>query len=302
MIWYQTITAYNPHDKFEIIQCKHNISWVDKEGLVHSSPCHIIGSQESKIKDNFRTWNELITPQPNKFLEVIMPYQEITKETEIMINGEVWRLIEYDKTSVPGVIYMSFGESKLNELTDDKYQQLANADKQQIWTITAPSEIAAVIGEEIVVPFKVSKNGILQNDITQIDYICGVGLGINENGAIVASESGITELILSYKNAMAKVQVNVGMGISHEGFISGDDYIRVTRSAKYMFELGNTIFEDDLNFAIDNDKMATYTVNKNICTVQTNSKNKLGTFTLSVDYNGKKYEKEIKIISLWKEV
>lgn len=302
MIWYQTITAYNPHDKFEIIQCKHNISWVDADGIVHSSICHIIGSQESKIKDNFRTWNELITPQPNKFLEIIMPYQEIAKETEIMINGEVWRLIEYDKTSVPGVIYMSFGESKLNELTDDKYQQLANADKQQVWAITAPSEIAAAIGEEIVVPFKVSKNGILQNDITQIDYICGIGLSINENGAIVATESGITELILSYKNAMAKVQVNVGMGVSYEGFISGDDYIRVTRSAEYTFELGNTVFEDDLNFAIDNDKMATYTVNKNICIVKTNSKNKLGPFTLSVEYNGKKYEKEIKIISLWKEV
>lgn len=302
MIWYQTITAYNPHDKFEIIQCKHNISWVDADGIVHSSICHIIGSQESKIKDNFRTWNELITPQPNKFLEIIMPYQEIAKETEIMINGEVWRLIEHDKTSVPGVIYMSFGESKLNELTDDKYQQLANADKQQVWTITAPSEIATTIGEEIVVPFKVSKNGILQNDITQIDYICGIGLNINENGAIVATESGVTELMLSYKNAMAKVQVNVGMGVSYEGFISGDDYIRVTRSAEYTFELGNTVFEDDLNFAIDNDKMATYTVNKNICIIQTNSKNKLGTFTLSVEYNGKKYEKEIKIISLWKEV
>jgi len=46
-----------------------------------------------------------------------------------MVNNEVWRLIEYDKTSVRGIIYMSFGEAKLNELTDDKYSQLANADK-----------------------------------------------------------------------------------------------------------------------------------------------------------------------------
>ena len=302
MIWYQTITAYNPHDKFEIIQCKHNISWVDKEGLVHSSPCHIIGSQESKIKDNFRTWNELITPQPNKFLEVIMPYQEIEKETEIMINNEVWRLIEYDKTSVNGVIYLSFGETKLNELADDKYSQLANADKQQVWAISTPKEIAASVGEKIIVPFKISKNGVVQDSITQVEYICGAGLIMNENGEIIATEAGITELVLSYNNAIATVQVNVDMGTSYEGFISGDDYIRITRSADYKFELGDTVFTEDLNFTISTSDMATAVVNKNICTVKTNSKNKLGPFILSVEYNGAIYEKEIKIISLWKEV
>ena len=302
MIWYQTITAYNPHDKFEIIQCKHNISWVDKEGLVHSSICHIIGSQESKIKDNFRTWNELITPQPNKFLEVIMPYQEIEKETEIMVNNEVWRLIEYDKTSVKGVIYLSFGETKLNELADDKYSQLANADKQQVWAISAPKEIAASVGEKIIVPFKISKNGVIQDGIAQVDYICGAGLVMNENAEIVATEAGIAELVLSYNNAIATVQVNVDMGTSHEGFISGDDYIRITRSADYKFELGDAVFTENLNFTIDKTDMATAVVNKNICTVKTNSKNKLGSFILSVEYNGAIYEKEIKIISLWKEV
>ena len=302
MIWYQTITSYNPHNKFEIIQCKHNISWVDKEGLVHSSYCHIIGSQESKIKDNFRTWNELITPQPNKFLEVIMPYQEIEKETEIMVNNEVWRLIEYDKTSVNGVIYLSFGETKLNELADDKYSQLANADKQQVWAISAPKELAVSVGEKIIVPFKISKNGVIQESITQVEYICGTGLVMNENAEIIATEAGITELVLSYNNAIATVQVNVDMGTSYEGFISGDDYIRITRSADYKFELGDTVFTENLNFTIDKTDMATAVVNKNICTVKTNSKNKLGSFILSVEYNGAIYEKEIKIISLWKEV
>lgn len=122
-----------------------------------------------------------------------------------MVNNEVWRLIEYDKTSVKGVIYLSFGETKLNELADDKYSQLANADKQQVWTISAPKEIAVSVGEKIVVPFKVSKNGVIQEDITQVKYICGAGLIMNENAEIIATEAGITELVLSYNNAIATI-------------------------------------------------------------------------------------------------
>ena len=74
LIWYKTISSYQPYDKFEIIKCNHEINWIDEDGNICSSLCHIIGSQESKIKENFRLWNELITPQPNKFIEIIMPY------------------------------------------------------------------------------------------------------------------------------------------------------------------------------------------------------------------------------------
>ena len=196
LVWYKTVTSYNPHDKFEIIECKHNISWVDNDGLVHRSPCHIIGSQESKIKDNFRTWNGLITPQLNKFLEIIMPYQSIAKETEVMVNDEVWRLIEYDKTSVDGVIYLSFGETKYNELTDDRIQQLANADKQQAYFISAPSELSVSVGEEISVPFKVSLNGKLLEDVADVEYVCGLGIECAGDGKIRGLQQGVTELIL----------------------------------------------------------------------------------------------------------
>lgn len=44
LIWYKTISSYQPHDKFEIIKCNHKINWIDEEGNFHSSLCHIIGS------------------------------------------------------------------------------------------------------------------------------------------------------------------------------------------------------------------------------------------------------------------
>lgn len=55
LVWYKTISSYQPHDKFEIIRCNNTINWLDEEGILHSSPCHVVSSQESKVKENFRT-------------------------------------------------------------------------------------------------------------------------------------------------------------------------------------------------------------------------------------------------------
>ena len=55
--------------------------------------------------------------------------------TEIMVLDEVWYLVDYDQNSVPGVIYMSFTETNLNEQRDSLEQKLANADNLATWTI-----------------------------------------------------------------------------------------------------------------------------------------------------------------------
>ena len=300
LIWYKTISSYQPHDKFEIIKCNHEISWVDKDGAVHSSPCHIIGSQESKIKENFRTWNELITPQPNKFIEIIMPYQYIRKNTEIIVFDEAWRLVDYDKVSVPGVIYMSFTETKVNDLTDDLREQLANADKKQIWKINAPNELYLSVGDTLKIDYTISKDGLIltDNNISP-EIMPGQGFIVNEFGEIIANEPCDTLVMVSYENALHTIQIHIGEA-KPIGFISGDDYIRITQSAEY--ELVIPRLTGVLEFKSSNPKLAQVETNNNICKVITNKKNKLGTFTLSVEYDGVKYEKEIKIISLWQEV
>ena len=36
-----------------------------------------MSSVDSKVKSNFRMWHSLISPQPNKFAEIIMPRPEL---------------------------------------------------------------------------------------------------------------------------------------------------------------------------------------------------------------------------------
>jgi hypothetical protein len=45
-----------------MVRCNYNIKWVDENGTVQSSWIYLLGHKDSKVKDNFRTWNDLITP------------------------------------------------------------------------------------------------------------------------------------------------------------------------------------------------------------------------------------------------
>jgi len=57
-----------------MVRCNHYIKWIDTTGILKESWVYLLGSKDSKIKDNFRTWNDMITPQPNKHIHIIMPH------------------------------------------------------------------------------------------------------------------------------------------------------------------------------------------------------------------------------------
>jgi hypothetical protein len=118
-----------------MVRCNYEVNWLDKDGMLNSSWIYLLGSKDSKIKDNFRTWHSVITPQPNKYINIMMPHQLMDLGTEIMVLDEVWTLVDYDQNSVPGIIYMSFTETNFNEQRDSLEDKLANADMLATWTI-----------------------------------------------------------------------------------------------------------------------------------------------------------------------
>jgi len=65
----------------------------------------------------------LITPQPNKYAEIIMPRpidtaseieNTVNRGTNFIIEDESWKMVEADFTSVQGIFYMSLTENKVN--------------------------------------------------------------------------------------------------------------------------------------------------------------------------------------------
>lgn len=47
------------HQTFYMVRCNYYIKWVDSEGHLQGSWCYFVSSMDSKIKENFRTWNNL---------------------------------------------------------------------------------------------------------------------------------------------------------------------------------------------------------------------------------------------------
>ena len=96
LVYQYTTSSYQPYQKFFMVRCNYEIKWVDEEGRVRKSWCYLLGSKDSKIKDNFRTWNEVITPQPNKYIQLILPHTTMAINTEIIVLDEAWYLVDYD--------------------------------------------------------------------------------------------------------------------------------------------------------------------------------------------------------------
>lgn len=44
---------------FYILRCTYKLKWVDRYGFLQSSWAHFVSSLDSKVKENFRTWNSL---------------------------------------------------------------------------------------------------------------------------------------------------------------------------------------------------------------------------------------------------
>ena len=48
-----------------------------------------------------------------------MPRYPIERSTNFIVENESWNTVEYDHTSVPGLIYVSLTENKINSIYDD---------------------------------------------------------------------------------------------------------------------------------------------------------------------------------------
>jgi len=67
-----------------------------------------------------------------------MPRYPIARSTNFIIEDESWQVVEYDHTSVPGTIYLSLTENKINLIYDDTENNIADMDKLAKYSLALP--------------------------------------------------------------------------------------------------------------------------------------------------------------------
>ena len=277
---------------FWIIRCNYLVKWVDNNGAVQKSWAYVVSSQDDKVKGNFRTWHNLITPQPNKYAEIVMPRVDIMRGTNFIIEDEGWSLIELDHTSVPGVIYLSLTESKVNMIYDDLKNDVADTDK-----IKFP-ELDSIysIGDRIL-PHFVDDTFNIVNIVMTSSNLEVVNEGMNAIG------EGTTVITISLKDSptiLHKYEIRVRRNEEFSAYIDGADKIRLDRQELYTL-VGTTDLSGEVIFTIDNEELAVIKQQDSTgtCVILANKKNKLGNIVLSATYNEVTYTKTITIIPLW---
>jgi len=287
---------------FWMVRCNYLLKWVDKQGHLQQSWSYVVSSVDDKIKGNFRTWHALITPQPNKYAEILMPRYSIERATNFIVEDESWTVVEYDHTSVPGIIYLSLTENKVNMVYDDLENNIADTDRIAKYELLTPEEVQTYeVGEEIKPLFTVTKNGTpIELEVNLLSTDKKIAKTID--GKLIAQKAGETLIIIQLIND-AKVckKINIKVVDKKEeeilAYIDGSATIMLDRAKTYKLS-GNIDFSD-VTFSLDTNLAKIVKIESNSCTVQANAKNELGTFTLTATYGGKTYTKEIKVIPLW---
>jgi len=288
---------------FWIVRCNYFMKWIDGEGHLQSSWAYFVSSLDSKIKGNFRTWNNLITPQPNKYAELLMPRYSIDRATNFIVEDESWTVVEYDYSSVPGVIYLSLTETKVNAIYDDTVNDIADLDKLAVYDISIPEITQKFKVNDIIdLTFTLMKNGVPSNE--EVEFISSdKKIAKMIDNKLTAISKGNVDIIIQLKqHPTIKKIISIEIGDEENEFsayIEGNDNLRLDRKGIYILK-GTEEISDKVVFTINDTTLARIvkTIN-NSCEIQANSKNKLGKVVLSATYQDAIYTKEISIIPLW---
>lgn len=293
-----------PYQVFTMVRCNYLIKWIDGEGHLQDSWCYFVSSLDSKIKENFRTWHALITPQPNKYAEMILPRRDISRKTRFIVEDEGWYVVESDFSSVPGVMYLSLTEEKVNQIYDDLENDIADMDKKAVYKFVVPESIQKFkLGEEVIPEFYLTKNGkVFQMDTEFISNNKKVIKRDKKTGklmAIAAGEATLDIQLVKYPEYNTTIKVSVGLDTNDYFYLVGNETIKLDR--EQTFTVDSTYDLTGLTFElVQSDELAKIVkAEGNSCTIHANAKNQLGDITLIARLGDKELSKVIKIVPLW---
>ena len=321
--------VHEQYQTFQIIKCNYDLKWIDADGYLHRSWAYAVSSVDSKVKGNFRMWHSLISPQPNKFAEIIMPRPELngTDKDQLMrgitfiIENEGWEVIECDWTSVEGIVYMSLTESKVNYQYDNRDIDVAATDRYKFPLLPSLYKV----GEVIVPQFEADTLNQWEIELRPSNFDI-----VSEEKELPGEKEkwyqelhpiavGMCMVTMRLKrNPVVTKNVEITINPQEQEFIAyinGPDQLRLDRQDIYSLASDSYIDNTAVTIKIQEDptakkKPSDYATLRpklndngqiipNAYILHANAQNKLGKLVLVASYNDVEYTKTVEIIPLW---
>lgn len=315
--WIVYFQETNPNEAYHsnlAVRCNEIIKWINEYGVLRQSPCYVVGNMMSTIKNNFRTWNSTITPLPNQFLDLITPYiADIKLGQKFLIDSRAWIIVEYDTISVPGIMYISLTEDKVDRQQDNLALAVANYDELNSYTIElTTSDIEVVMGTNYnifpIVKYKGQVLSTAQVGYEIVDETVASATNIIGGAQISGITIGATSLRISLEGANVYLDVPLVVVASGtktpECVISGPDIIKLGMTGEYvLYEVTNTEEQLAINsFTADKTGYVTGTIANGILTLTANVEGLVGSVIISLIHDGPPELTALKTItikSLW---
>lgn len=317
IVWRIQQNSIQDHNVSYISRCNHKLKWIDEHGVRHEQYVYEFSSKENMIRATFKSRvQEIIASEPNKFMEIIMPFtKDIKREQRFIVDGEAWYVIEFDSSSVDGITYITLGEDRKDLQQDLLIDQgdsedLANYDdegKKYIGFIDY-SPIIETYTHYLIQPFYIENGIIIYNKEFEF-YINNKKVYEGENYSIYCEEKE--------KNIVVKLKENNSIFSSIK--IIPDDSLYEAPNSKIVgdnkIKWGNSCFYDieyiyERNLYIDTENQISVLNNLNNLVdveylddgivITANNKRKTGRIILqTLDLYGNIIRKVVEIESLW---
>lgn len=308
LLFLKTRETINVYDKFEALECKHEISWINEYGVIEKVPCYLVAQTNSTIKSNFRTWNNMITPQPNKNLEIITSRRAIKLGQKFLVEDTAWFVVESDYISVKDIIYLSLTEDKLDLCNDNLEKELADYNTLNKYIVVLEkSEIGLGINEEYKINGQIYLNGNFYSDNIDLEILEGTkNIKIVDN-IITGQSAGTSKIKVSmhedsdiFTYLTIKVKDDVQNDTNY--LINGDLSIKWGRTKLYKVVKTVNGEEQEITSTIeveDENKLCSYDIYNNTISITANSNNEIGTIKIKAVVDNIEITKEVNIVSLW---
>jgi len=313
IVWKKQQNSIQDHNLYYISRCNHKLKWIDGDGVRHEQYIYEFSSKENMIRATFKSRvQEIIASEPNKFMEIIMPFTtNIKREQRFIVDGEAWYVIEFDSSSVEGITYITLGEDKKDLQQDlliaqgdnEDLANYANENKKYI-LVLKDNPIVEKNTSYIIKPYYYEEGNLIENSIFNF-YVNNEFISSGKFLEQTYDENSIIEI--KFKNN-ENIKTIVNLQVSDEPqttkiySIIGDSSIKWGKTAIYTVDLeqdGIIISPENIVYTINNEILASLEQEDNIAYITANNKRKTGKIILTASGNDFSIEKEVSIVSLW---
>lgn len=302
------------HVKSIMFKSNLRVKFYDDDGNLHDLPGVFLGSLDSVLREAVYRQMGMTIQLDDRRAMLIISGHILRNNKRLMLDGRVWRIVDYDSTSNKSLVYLSLQEEHIDPSIDDVENGIADGLTATKWTLNLPiTTLQLKINDTYMVHPTITKNGVVDETAEWLLASSSDEVLVTGATSATALEEGEAVLTVSLKNnpsIFATITVSVVAEpvptIFYE--LVGDSTIRQGDYRDYRFVRTNADGTKEpiaTTFVLSDEDGAPTTLatikRKNTMdwTVTANEKSQVGNVLLKVTYEAAVYEKTIAIRSLW---